>query len=159
MTGLKGICCSVTGEACMFFSHKTLTFISGMLSHCSRCQRFSQFVQTCGFRCVKVHLRFLNLLFRIIIYLTSIFSARMETCDHISDITGQKPAPAAVSRSQSPTCCNNHCEMKVCFSANRPLNLRRVRERRVVGDVYSSWPTSGGETRIPDKRLDYGRSL
>lgn len=81
------------------------------------------------------------------------------TCDQISDGTGQKPALAAVSRFQSPTRCNNRCEIKVCFWANKPLNLRQVCECRAVDDMCSNWPTSGGETCIPDKHLDYSRSL
>ena len=39
-------------------SHKTVTFISGMLSLCQTCQKCSTFFPTCVVGVVKVHLDF-----------------------------------------------------------------------------------------------------
>lgn len=105
---------------------------------------------------VKAHLR-VKAVFLVFPPLCSLFDIYLlSSCDQTCDVTGQKAALAAVSGCQGPTCCNSRCEMKVCvcvcFGANKPLNLRR--ECRAVGDVRSSWPTSGGETCIQPVGLE-----
>lgn len=113
------------------FSHGTLTFIFGMLwyhtvthaRNVASSSRRAWFVLQRFTSTLKLSFYDFSPLYNLFdIYLLCMKAA----CEQISDTTGQKCALAAVSRYQSPTCCHNRCEMKACFWANKPLNLRHL---------------------------------